>query len=991
MCDTETIERFATVFERGETEGIDDFGGIQGIASIFTVDLNDGISDTEMSNNYADRIQKWGVNLLPDPPSKSWCRLFLNTFKDLMLKMLIGLSIGGLILSALANIGEEDGWIHIIDPVAILISVVIVSSVEAQVNYQQQKSFNSVSKLKNSFDVTVKRGGEQRLIKSTELMAGDILMLHAGDAVPVDCAYISGHVLRIDNSQNTGEPIPILITESSPLITSGAAVDSGDGCVLVCAVGPYCQFGRTLKKLEHMNELEEETPLQKKLDYICKQVTYLGLFGSLCTLVVLIIIWSIDVAKNKWNKKYLSLLMEDVMVAITMFIGAIPEGLPLAVVISLGFSMKKMMKDNNFVRHLKACETIGGATTICSDKTGTLTQNKMIVVIYCQNGKDYSGKPEVAQSVLDLLGEGIALNTNAYLTIKSGKTTPEWVGKSTECALMKFGADCGYDYKVIREKYPDTFQHEFNSTRKRMSTIVRRENGYRVHCKGAPELVIKRCKYYLKEDGERLPLDEATSEAIVERVNELADDQLRTMLLTYNDLQGDTFSKDWENPDSVECDLTVIGICGIRDPLRPEVPNAIKQCKQAGVMVRMVTGDNINTAVSIARQCGILTDDGHAMLGKEFSSMSKVKLIEKLPKLQVMARSSPLDKYRLVSLLMECGETVAVTGDGSNDSTALRKADVGLAMGMCGTELAKMASDIVILDDNFNSIVAALKWGRCIYDNVRSFLQFQLTVNVCALAITFIGSCVLKKSPMRAIQLLWVSLIMDSIGALALATKGPFDSLLDRPPYGSASKLISRLMLRNIAAHGLFQAALLMTILFGADAFYKVDTSIENAQQTFFFNSFVWMQIFNLLNARVADQSTPFFEGLFSNWIFWFLFFFIIFVQVILVEFGGRVFGTNHLNWKHWLISIALGATELVFGWIIRFWKIRDETTERLIVQREEKREVMKRKYTGMTPTMMWREPEEGQPANTAQGPKPPIPVVRRHPSAIHPNQPAVV
>jgi Ca2+-transporting ATPase len=397
----------------------------------------------------------------------------------------------------------------------------------------------------------------------------------------------------------------------------------------------------------------------------------------------------------------------------------------------------------------------------------------------------------------------------------------------------------------------------------------------------------------------------------------------------------------------------------------------------------MVTGDNINTAISIARQCGILTEDGHAMLGKEFSSMSKVKLIEKLPKLQVMARSSPLDKYRLVSLLMECGETVAVTGDGSNDSTALRKADVGLAMGKCGTELAKMASDIVILDDNFNSIVSALKWGRCIYDNVRSFLQFQLTVNVCALLMTFVGSLVLKKSPMRAIQLLWVSLIMDSIGALALATKRPFESLLDRPPYGNSSKLISRLMIRNIAAHGIWQAIILTTILFGAEEFYGIDVSVKDLRQTFFFNTFVFFQVFNLLNSRVADQSTPFFEGLFSNGFFWGLFVLIVAIQVILVEFGGSVFGTCGLNWKHWLISVAFGATELLAGVIFRCFKVKDETTDLLVVNREEKRESVRRKYTGMTPTMMWREPEEGQPAPANQPAPPPIPVVRRHPSAV--------
>lgn len=960
MSDEQTLEKLSAMFERGEPQRLEEFGGLQGLAGMFLTDLQEGISDTEMTSGYKERISKWGVNVLPDPPSKSWCKLFIQTFDDLMLKMLIGLSILGLILTIAVNVNETDGWIHFIDPIAILLCVLIVSSVTAQVNYQQQKSFTAISKVKNSFDVNVRRGGELRLAKSTELMAGDLLDLKAGDAIPTDCVYIKGRALKIDNSQNTGEPIAISIHENNPLISSGAAVESGEATVLVCGVGPYSQFGRMLQKLEKMNELEEETPLQKKLDKIAVQVTWMGLVGSLLTFAVLFIIWIVDVSGNGFQKSKLSKLMEDIMVSITMFIGAIPEGLPLAVVISLGFSMKKMMKDNNFVRHLKACETMGGATTICSDKTGTLTQNRMTVVIFSLDGMDFQGKPEIPQETLDLLGEAICNNTNAFMTVKPGKTEPTYVGTSTECALMKFSADCGYDYRVIRENHPCVATHEFNSTRKRMSVVVRHNNGFRCYAKGAPEILIKKCTKYITKDNKIAELTKDIRDDIIQRVNLMADDQLRTMLITYRELEGRDKDPRWDDPNFVESELTVIGVCGIRDPLRPEVPAAIEACKKAGVVVRMVTGDNINTAISIARQCGILTNDGNAVLGKDFSSTTKTKLIEDLPKLQVMARSSPLDKFRLVSLLMECGETVAVTGDGSNDSPALRKADVGLSMGICGTELAKMASDIVILDDNFSSIVKALKWGRCIYDNVRSFLQFQLTVNVCALLISFVGSCVLKESPLRAIQLLWVSLIMDSIGALALATRSPFESLLDRPPYGSASHLISKLMFRNIGIHSIYQAVVIILIMFGGDTFFGVDTTTENGARTFIFNVFVFMQIFNLLNSRVADQSTPFFQGFFDNYIFWVLFVSIVVIQAVLVEFGGKFFGTEGLDYKKWLWSIGFGASELLVGFIARLIKVKDDTRERLIVQREEKRNELKRRYSSMTASMMWRQTEDG-------------------------------
>ncbi|KAH0787706.1 calcium-translocating P-type ATPase, PMCA-type family protein [Histomonas meleagridis] len=953
-----TIDHLAEFFERGNASELAEFGGIEGLVNEFQTDLHNGISATEEASGYKERKEKWGVNIIPDPPTRSWCGFFLLTFKDLMLKILVIISLISIVLTAIFS--YDQGWVHFIDPVAILLCSLIVSCVTAQINYTQQKAFIGVSRLKNEFLVNVIRAGEEKQILSTEILVGDILSLKNGDAIPVDGIYISGHAFYVDNSQTTGESVPIRVNEQNPVVFSGTAVDSGDAMILVCAVGNHSQSGITMLKLNEISSAGEKTPLEKKLDDVAVKITYMGLVGAILTFVVLLILWIRNIVGKKWERKFLTSLMDNLMVSFTIFIGAVPEGLPLAVVISLGFSMKKMMRDNNFVRNMSACETMGGATTICSDKTGTLTQNKMTVVKFYMDGQDFDDNPAngIPKEVMNLMADSIACNTNAYMTVKPGDTKPSYVGKSTECALLQMITEAGYDYKEIRELHPTAVLHDFNSTRKRMSSVVPHDNGYRVYAKGAPEILIKKCTHYINLSNEIKELDEVTSEDIIQRVNEFADDQLRTMLITYGELEGTEFDDDWNDPANVECNLIVIGVCGIRDPLRPEVPHAIEQCKQAGVLVRMVTGDNINTAVSIARQCGILTEDGHAMLGKEFSSMSKVQLIDRLPKLQVLARSSPLDKYRLVSLLMECGEVVAVTGDGSNDSTALRKANVGLAMGQCGTELAKMASDIVILDDNFNSIVSALKWGRCIYDNVRSFLQFQLTVNVCALIISFVGSCILQGSPFRAIQLLWVSLIMDSIGALALATKGPIESLLDRPPYGESGALISRLMYRNIIVHALWQTGLCLLVLFGAEKFFELDTSNDKAQSTFLWNTFVFCQVFNLLNSRVTDQSQSFFEGFFSNPYFWGLFVLIVVVQVILVEFGGDVFGCIGLGWKQWLYSVGFALTELIVGAILRLIPIHDDTSERLIVNREKKREIMRRRYTGMTPSMMWRAPD---------------------------------
>ena len=939
-------------FERGDLERLHELGGVERLAEEFGTDLKRGLSEHEAETDFRERKQRWGENILPDPPVKSWCSFFMDTLRDLMVKILVVISLVSIVLNAIFS--YDQGFVHFIDPIAILASAALCSVVAAQVNWVQQKAFLTVSRLKNEFTVTVIRAGEEVQIMSTELLVGDLLLLKNGDAVPVDGLYLCGHAFMVNNSQTTGESVPVHVDESNPVVLSGTAVDSGDAMVLVCAVGRNSQNGVMMEKLQQMGAQTNRTPLEKRLDRVAVLITYVGVVGAVLTFVVLFILWLLDIIGTKWQRKYLTDLIDRLMVTFTMFIGAVPEGLPVAVVISLGFSMKKMMKDNNFVRHMSACETMGGATTICSDKTGTLTQNKMTVVVYHMDGNDYDGRPSLPKDVMDILAASIAINTNAGMILKEGHSTPEYVGKSTECALLKFIADNGYDYKDIREQHPTIILHDFNSTRKRMSSVVKWGTGYKIMLKGAPEVVVGLCSKYMTSSGEVKELTESLSSDLLAKVDALAESQLRTMLITYGDLPGDQFMDEWNDPSTIECGLTIIGLCAIRDPLRPEVPKAIEDCKRAGVVVRMVTGDNIKTAVSIARECGILTDDGYALLGKDFSSMSKDELIEVLPKLQVLARSSPLDKYRLVSLLMKSGEVVAVTGDGSNDSTALRKANVGLSMGLCGTELAKMASDIVILDDNFSSIVSALKWGRCIYDNIRSFLQFQLTVNLCGMAVTFSGACIMQKSPFRAIQLLWVSMINGFLGALTLSTKGPTDSLLDRPPYGESGAMISRLMYRNILVHVLWQVAICLLVLFGHVKFFHLDTSDDRAMSTFLFNTLVFLQIFNLLNARITHDNQRFFEGLFSNGFFWLFFTIIVVTQVIMVEYGGIVMGTCGLSWQHWLISVGFGMTEIVVGAIARLFPVRDDTEARLIINREEKRREMMTKYSNMSPAMMW-------------------------------------
>lgn len=952
--DTESINN---LFERQNLEHFHLLGGLEGFCQHFNTDLQFGLSKEEAQDNYARRKKLYGLNILPKPPTKSWGKMFWESFQNLTLQILVGAAVVSLILTIAFPPTNSHGsrWLDFIDPIAIIVAVIIVAAVGAQTNYVQQQSFIEINKLKNEFMINVIRCGEETQISNSELLCGDILSLKNGDRVAADGLFITGHTLKIDNSQETGESVAIEISEEHPFLLSGAAVESGDGHVLVCAIGERTQSGVNMMKIQQMSNDHTKSPLETKLDKVAIQITWIGLSGAVLTFLVLLIMWLIDIIPVKWESHFANELVEHVMVGVTIFICAVPESLPLAVTLSLGLSMKWMVNDNIFVRHLNSCETMGGATTICSDKTGTLTQNNMTVVRFFLGGTDFEGYPQLNDNLKTLLCESIAINTSAYQTRTDDGMPGKFVGQSSECALLQMLPDYGVDYKFLRDEHPIAILHEFNSTRKRMSTLISYDDAWRVYVKGAPDYVLQRCTNYIQEDGTILPLDVDTRNSILDKVIDYANQALRTILIAYADFDAFEMNPDWFDPDNVEINLTMIGIAGIMDPLRPEVPEAIQMCRKAGVFVRMVTGDYINTAKAIASQCGILTDDGFALSGMEFSSMSKLELLPMLPKLQVLARSSPRDKYRLVGLLMEAGEVVAVTGDGSNDSPAMKRAQVGLAMGKCGTELAKMASDIVILDDNFYSIVVALKWGRCIYDNVRGFLQYQVTVNLTAMTVAFIGSCVLKQSPLKAIQLLWTNLIVGAIGAVALATTKPRPALLDRAPYGETDPLVSNIMFRNIGGHVLYQLFILFLILFGYNKIFGFNENAEGTlANTMVFNTFIYCNIFNLINSRIAGAHQNVFDGLLTNPFFDIIFVFLCAIQAILVEYAGTVFVMVPLNWQQWLTCIGLAFGTLAMGFIIRKIRLPDNTAERLQANRELKKMQMEELYQGMTAEQMW-------------------------------------
>ena len=503
---------------------------------------------------------------------------------------------------------------------------------------------------------------------------------------------------------------------------------------------------------------------------------------------------------------------------------AVPEGLPLAVTISLAYSMKKMLIDQNFVRHLSACETMGGATTICSDKTGTLTQNRMTVTEGYFAGTKYATFPTlkdgISKEFSDELALSIACSSEAYI-LEKPNGRHEFVGSSTECALLLTLKDWGLDYKQIRidHEKDKLHTHGFTSARKMSSVVVKMPNGkLRNYVKGAAEWVVKKCTMVLQPDGSVKTLDEEAMEQMLALIFDMANRGLRCICLTYTDYPADIPAEFFEDHDASDSNLIIQALVGIKDPVRPEVPAAVATCQKAGIVVRMVTGDNIHTAMHIATDCGIIYDEEHtAMEGPTFRKMHAEKLLELqalLPNLRVLARSSPEDKLTLVKLLKEAGHVVAVTGDGTNDGPALKESDVGLAMGIAGTEVAKEAADIIILDDNFSSIVKSVLWGRSVFNNIRKFLQFQLTVNTSALIICFIGAVVGMVEALNVLQLLWVNLIMDTLGALALATEAPSQALLDQAPHGHDEPLINRSMWRHIFVQGLYQVVVMLICLY---------------------------------------------------------------------------------------------------------------------------------------------------------------------------------
>ncbi|KAI8835106.1 hypothetical protein BC829DRAFT_457693 [Chytridium lagenaria] len=817
-----------------------------------------------------------------------------------------------------------DGWL---EGTAIFIAVFIVLAVTAGNDYQKDLKFKKLLLLQSDKRVKVIRGGVKDEVSSWDVMVGDVVDLSTGDEIPADGIFINGNRMVVDESPLTGESIPVKKSPQAPFMFSGCQVSEGVGAK---------SSGGQIQEL--LNEAQsEETPMQKKLKVVAILIGKIGVAVGIATFLGLTIRWAIFLSRGEISggghacQGSSSQLLQNVqtvvsffVVGITMVVVAVPEGLPLAVTISLAFSMFKMIKDNCF------------ATCVCTDKTGTLTENKMTVVKVLIGDTIYNGEGSGASD-----SKAFDNSTLSPSPANEDNGQDQFIGSATEGAMLIVARKMGFNYEDIRRTVSkvENGVWSFSSDRKRMSTLVvpvaksASTKNFRLYTKGASEIVFGLCTHMLDRTGTKVvPISPEVSARIQENITTWASEGLRTLGLAYKDSDKMMTTVDAEGHDDPENDLVWIGLIGIKDPLRKEVPGAVAQCQRAGLTIRMVTGDNILTACKIAQECNILYGDLQALEGPVFRAMSKEERIAAIPKLAVLARSSPADKHILVSLLRELGEVVAVTGDGTNDAPALKEADVGFAMGISGTQIARNASDIVLLDDNFVSIVQSIRWGRNVLDAVRKFLQFQLAVNLMAITLTFIGSVTVGESPLTTVQLLWVNLIMDSFGALALASETPDDNILLHPPHRRKDPLLSKHMWAYMIIQIIYQLSILLSFYLGLDSilpadmsFYPLDHVIKENNKsakrvrTTVFTAFVFLQVSNIIMSRQLQGELNPFRRFFSNKLFLFMVVLIIGIQVLATAFGGTFLSTVPLVWKDWVLCVGVSLFNFVVTVIARY------------------------------------------------------------------------
>ncbi|GJE94582.1 cation-translocating P-type ATPase [Phanerochaete sordida] len=966
-----------------------------------------------------DRHRVYGENVLPSRKTKSLLQLMWLALKDKVLVLLSIAAIVSLALGFFQDFGtprpDDEPPVDWVEGVAIIVAILIVVMVGSLNDWQKERQFQVLNEKKEERGVKVIRGGQEQVIDIRQVVVGDIALVEPGEIIPCDGVFLSGHNVRCDESGATGESDAIrklsyeecmrahekgdAPAHSDCFMVSGSKVLEGYGSYVVIAVGTKSFNGRIMMALRGDTE---NTPLQLKLNDLAELIAKLGSAAGLILFTALMIRFFVQLGTNSpqrtSNQKGIA-FVQILIISVTLIVVAVPEGLPLAVTLALAFATKRMTKEKLLVRVLGSCETMANASVVCTDKTGTLTQNEMTVVagslgIHCKfvhhldenksrtnageepgvKSSDASRRKHcddfsidqtelndvLSDSLKDLLNASVAINSTAFEDAHPDTGAMMFVGSKTETALLKFAKENGWaDYKRTRESADIKQMLPFSSERKAMGVVVRLPSGrFRLYLKGASEILTRLCTQHIvvckpednPKDGrdiETRDIDEHSYDNIQRTIIFYANQTLRTIALCYRDFEswppkGVQVQLEDEVPyETLAREMTLIGIVGIEDPLRPGVREAVANCQKAGVAVKMCTGDNVLTARSIAMQCGIYTAGGIIMEGPVFRQLSDEDVLEVVPRLQVLARSSPEDKKLLVEKLKELGEIVGVTGDGTNDGPALKTADVGFSMGIAGTEVAKEASDIILMDDNFSSIVKAIMWGRCVNDAVRKFLQFQISTNITAVIITFVSAVASssEESVLSAVQLLWINIIMDTFAALALATDPASESSLDRKPDKKTSPLFTVDMYKQIFGQSAYQTFITLIFHFlGARILgfhHTDDDKLQDKQdktvQTLVFNIFVFAQVFNSINSRRLDNKFNIFEGVLRNWYFMSITLIEIGVQILIVFVGGAAFQVTRVGGREWGISLALGFVSIPLGALLR--AIPNAPVERFFVK----------------------------------------------------------
>lgn len=848
-----------------------------------------GLTDSEVSKSR----QEHGENTLTPPKRTPLWKLYLDKYKDPIIKILL---VAAVISLALACINGD-----FIESVGIILAIVLATTIGFWFEMDAAKKFNVLTALGEESPVKVRRDGKVVEVARKDIVVGDVVIIEVGDEIPADGTLIESTDLQIDESSLTGEPIITKhadpdkndkeATYPSSKVLRSTMVMNGRGTYQVSEVGDATEIGKVARSSTEITSVK--TPLNQQLDRLAKLISKFGIGISVAAFVIFLSRDIIVDADGIWaSTDYLRMaetVLQYFMMAVTLIVMAVPEGMPMAVTLSLALNMRRMLKNNNLVRKLHACETMGAVTVICTDKTGTLTQNKMQVADMKQYDADDG-----------LLRSAIALNTTAHLDEEGGKG----IGNPTEVALLLWLEKNGADYKALRKEEDIKSQLPFSTERKYMATVARIDGRRVILVKGAPEIVASFCDL----------TDEARKE-IGDCLRGYQDQAMRTLAFAYRVLD------DGEQPDTAALaggkKLTFQAVTAISDPIREDVPDAVKQCIDAGIQVKIVTGDTSATAIEIARQIGIWDDKTPAeaqITGPDFAALSDDEAFDRVVKLRVMSRARPTDKQRLVNLLQKHGAVVAVTGDGTNDAPALNHAHVGLSLGS-GTSVAKEASDMTLLDDSFRSIVNAVMWGRSLYRNIQRFLYFQLIVNVTALLLVLGGSVIGTELPLTVTQILWVNLIMDTFAALALASLPPSREVMKEKPRKQSDFIITRGMAKGIVVIGVLFFAVLFAFLIHCN---RSEGDLHVHELSLFFTTFVMLQFWNLFNAKSFGSNHSAFHAFTHDNGLLLVLLIILAGQWIIVTFGGKMFRTDPLSPTEWLTIIA--GTSLVL-WIGELWR----------------------------------------------------------------------